>query len=89
MTRPADAVPTGIAAPVVMPAVETVAEKFGPWNPGIESQLPRALLPLSTMFRPENARTSVAQAEELHDLTGLDIFELVAFRPSDWRSTSC
>ena len=56
-------------------------EAFGPWNPGIESQLPRALLPLSTMFRPENVRTGVAQAEELRDLTGIDLFELVAFRP--------
>ena len=46
---------------------------FGPWHPGIESQLPRELLPLSTMFRPENVRTSVAQARELRDLTGLDL----------------
>ena len=55
---------------------------FGPWNPGIESQLPRELLPLSTMFRPQNVRTGVAQADELHDLTGLDRFDLVAFRPA-------
>ena len=55
-------------------------ETFGPWNPGIKSQLPRALLPLSTMFRPENVRTSFRTAEELHDLTGLDVFALVAFR---------
>ncbi len=54
---------------------------YGPWNPGIASQLPRALLPQSTMFRPENVRTGVAQAEELRDLTGLDLFDLVAFRP--------
>ena len=56
-------------------------EGFGPWNPGIESQLPRQFLPLSTMFRPENVRTTVAQAEELHDLTGIELFDLVAFRP--------
>ncbi len=65
--------PGGAAAPVV--------EQFGPWHPGIQSRLPRALLHLSTMFRPENSRTSVAQAEELRDLTGLELFELVAFRP--------
>jgi hypothetical protein len=57
------------------------AAAFGPWNPGIESQLPRELLPLSTMFRTENVRTSLASAQELNDLTGLDIFELVALRP--------
>jgi hypothetical protein len=56
-------------------------EAFGPWNPGIESQLPRELLPLATHFRPENVRTSVATALELADLTGLDIHDLVAFRP--------
>ena len=58
-----------------------VAEPFGPWNPGIESQLPRELLPLATHFRPENVRTSLATALELADLTGLDIHDLVAFRP--------
>ena len=33
------------------------------------------------MLRPANVRTSVADARELHDLTGLDMFDLVAFRP--------
>jgi hypothetical protein len=61
--------------------MNAATEGFGPWNPGIESQLPRQLLPLSTMFRPENVRTTVAQAEELHDLTGIEFFDLVAFRP--------
>ncbi len=73
MTTPANAVPDGAAAPTV--------QTYGPWNPGIQSQLPRELLHLSTMFRPENVRTTVAQAVELHDLTGLGKFELVAFRP--------
>ena len=57
------------------------AEAFGPWNPGIESQLPRELLALSTLFRPENVRTGLADVLELSDLTGLDLFDLVAFRP--------
>ena len=59
----------------------TAAESFGPWHPGIESQLPRGLLPLSTLFRPENTRTDLATALELNDLTGLDLADLVAFRP--------
>jgi hypothetical protein len=54
---------------------------FGPWNPGIESDLPREFLPLSTMFRPENVSTSVAEAQELADFTGLAPHDLVAFRP--------
>jgi hypothetical protein len=56
-------------------------ETFGPWHPGIESEVPEHLLHLCTIFRPENVFTSVAQAAELHDLTGLDSSELVAFRP--------
>jgi hypothetical protein len=69
------------AAPAGAAAAPATGERFGPWNPGIASQLPRELLSLSTMFRPENVRTSVAQAEELRDLTGIDLFDLVAFRP--------
>jgi hypothetical protein len=33
------------------------------------------------MFRPENTFTSVDQARELHDLTGLALEDLVVFRP--------
>ncbi len=51
------------------------------WNPGLESELPRALLPLETVFRPENVATSVAEAFELSDYCGLPAHELVAFRP--------
>ncbi len=57
------------------------AETFGPWHPGIESQVPAHLRHLCTIFRPENVFTSLAQADELHDLTGLDASELVVFRP--------
>jgi len=55
--------------------------EFGPWNPGIKSQLPTALHPLLTIFRPENALISAGEARELADFTGLDLFELAAFRP--------
>ena len=54
---------------------------LGPWNPGIASQLPRSLLALSTIFRPENVVTSVDQAHELSDFTGIAPHKLVAFRP--------
>ena len=36
--------------------------EFGPWNPGIESQVPDHLRHLCTIFRPENSFTSVAKA---------------------------
>jgi hypothetical protein len=58
-----------------------VAEPFGPWNPGLVSTLPRELYPLATIFRPENVFTSVPQALELHDLTGIELRELVRYRP--------
>lgn len=55
--------------------------KFGPWNPGLGSDLPRHLLPLSTIFRAENVFTSVEHAHEYRDFTGLELQELVVFRP--------
>jgi hypothetical protein len=61
-------------------AAVSLAE-FGPWNPGIESQVPEHLRHLCTIFRPENTFTSVAKARELRDLTGLELSELAAFRP--------
>src|SRR3984893_19311611 len=54
---------------------------YGPWHLGLESELPRALLPLATVFRRENVSTSVAEAFELSDYCGLPPQELVAFRP--------
>jgi hypothetical protein len=54
---------------------------FGPWNPGIESELPWRLLPLATIFRPENAFTGVDHVHELSHLTGLEVDALVVFRP--------
>ncbi|MBV8823923.1 MAG: hypothetical protein JO220_02880 [Hyphomicrobiales bacterium] len=53
----------------------------GPWNPGLESELPRELLPLATVFRRENVSTSLAEAFELSDYCGLPPQALVAFRP--------
>jgi hypothetical protein len=77
VTASADAAPERAAAT----AGEGAGETFGAWNPGIESRLPRELLPLVTLFRPENVRTDLATAFELSDFTGLDIHDLVAIRP--------
>ena len=54
--------------------------EFGAWNPGLESEVPREYLPLSTIFRSENVSTGVAKAHELSDYCGLPVEELVAFR---------
>ena len=62
-------------------ATERAQPVSGPWTPGIESQVPEELLHLCTFLRPENVFTSPAAAAELHDFTGLDRSDVVAFRP--------
>jgi hypothetical protein len=57
------------------------SKEFGPWNPGIESQVPQELRHLATIFRAENVFTSMAAAGELRGLTGFNLSELVVFRP--------
>jgi hypothetical protein len=54
---------------------------YGPWNPGLRSQIPAPLAHLATIFRPESAFTTPAEASELADLTGLEPAALVVFRP--------
>src|SRR5258708_19119821 len=65
--------------PRVNPADGT--QPYGPWNPGIQSQMPRELCHLSTIFRPENVFTSIAAVTDMQGLTGFSPAELVAFRP--------
>ncbi len=55
--------------------------EYAAWNPGLESQLPRAYLPFSTIFNSDNVSTSIAKAYELADYCGLPVQDLVAFRP--------
>jgi hypothetical protein len=57
------------------------ANEYYAWNPGLESELPREYLSLSTVFRKENISSSVAKAHELSEYCGLPAHELVAFRP--------
>ena len=61
-----------------VPAIDT---QFGPWNPGLQSQIPRELRGGCTIFRPENTSTAIDVATEMHDLTGLEASDLVAFTP--------
>ena len=62
-------------------AVDARRTEFGPWHPGVESQVPDAIRHLCTFLRPENAATSLSAARELCDLTGLPLPDVVAFRP--------
>ena len=57
------------------------AAAFGPWCPGIVSEIPDPIRHLSTFLRSENAFTGVATARELRDLTGLELADVVALRP--------
>src|SRR6202162_1049790 len=65
--------------PRVNPGDDT--QVHGPWNPGIQSQIPRELRHLSTIFRPENVFTSIAAVTDMQGLTEFSPGELVAFRP--------
>ena len=47
------------------------------WNPGLQSDIPWPLLPLATLFRPENVLTAV---DHVH--------ELAASPASQWRTWS-
>jgi hypothetical protein len=66
---------------MIRPVTKTDESAYGPWNPGIRSQVPRELRHLATIFRPENVFTSIATVGEMQSLTGLSQSELVAFRP--------
>lgn len=80
-------VPSATAVPDAMTERGSVAGAgayggdYGPWNPGIVSQVPLELRHLCTIFGPENAFTSVASATELRLLTGLPLCDLVSFKP--------
>ena len=62
-------------------AVAAAVAASGAWNPGIQSDVPWRLLPLSTIFRPENVFTGLDHVHELSDVAGLSVDDLVVFRP--------
>ncbi|MEQ1650396.1 MAG: hypothetical protein ABL898_17600 [Hyphomicrobiaceae bacterium] len=78
MTQPA----TTAGEKATAQASEAVdADALGPWNPGVQSSLPRGYLPLSTMHRADNVSTTLDEAEALRDLTGIALEKLVRFTP--------
>ena len=58
-----------------------IPHQYGPWNPGLESELPRKFLPLSTVFSPSNVSTDIEELSEYRELCGLPIERMSAFRP--------
>lgn len=52
------------------------------WSPGLNSEIPSRLLPLVTLYRPENSEVDYAAAKEAAEFCGLKPHEMVAFRVS-------
>jgi hypothetical protein len=51
------------------------------WHPGLESDIPARLMPLATLYRPENSTVDFAQAREAAAFCGLEPRAMVATRP--------
>ena len=57
------------------------AAEFSAWNPGIESEIPKAWRELETIYNPANVFTRLEQINQLSIETGLSPEELIALRP--------
>jgi hypothetical protein len=55
--------------------------QLGPWNPGIQSKIPRAFLPLATVFCSQNAMASLSDIEDLSDYCGLPPEKISPIKP--------
>jgi len=66
---------------IVSADADSGVQSYGPWNPGVRSPVPQELRPHCTIFLPANVFTDFGKAAELRDLTGLEMSEIVAFRP--------
>ncbi len=62
--------------------IESPREVYGPWNPGIESTLPTAFLPLSTAFSPANVSSTISEIKEINSFCGLALERLSSFTPA-------
>ncbi|MGB5558346.1 MAG: hypothetical protein WBN04_10080 [Paracoccaceae bacterium] len=52
------------------------------WNPGLSSELPSELLPLVTLYTPENSDVGYQEAKEAADFCGLKPQDMIAFKVS-------
>lgn len=60
----------------------TQPDRHDAWNPGLTSEIPQRLMPLVTLYRPENARNTYAEAREAAEFCGLRAQDMAALRPS-------
>lgn len=65
-----------------MPEAPMSAGGFNAWNPGLQSDIPSALLPRVTLYAPENADISYREAKDAADLCGRKPHEMAALKPS-------
>lgn len=49
------------------------------WDPGVSSTIPTTLMPLATVFRPENAEMSYEEAKDISKKSGLRLESLFSF----------
>jgi hypothetical protein len=68
-------------ADVTSPTTVPSEEHYGPWNPGIESILPREFMPLATVYSSENVSSSLRDLQEMSDFCGLSLEKLSTFTP--------
>ncbi|MDC1383812.1 zeta toxin family protein [Candidatus Puniceispirillum sp.] len=57
-----------------------LSEDFHAWNPGLSSNLPKRLLPVISLFRPENSDIGYQQAKEAADFSGLAVEQLCSLK---------
>jgi hypothetical protein len=56
-------------------------QQFSAWNPGIESEIPKAYRELETIYNAANVFTQLDEVNQLAVETGLSPQELIGFRP--------
>ena len=55
-------------------------DKFDAWRPGLNSEIPSRLLPLVTLYRPENSNIDYRQAKTAADFCGLEAKDMIALK---------
>ena len=60
---------------------EAALQRYGPWNPGVDSTLPSEFLPLATVFSSANVSSSISDLQELNGFCGLALETLSTLRP--------
>lgn len=59
-----------------------MSDAYHAWNPGLTSEIPSDLMPLVTLYRPENSQVSYAEAKEAAEFCGRKPAEMNAFTAS-------